>query len=161
MNSPITPIPLLSQRISDLTRNQKSVVFTNGCFDLLHPGHIALLRQARALGDFLAVGINSDESVRRLKGAGRPLFPERERAEILAAMEMVDAVCVFSEDTPLQTINALRPTVLVKGGDWDPDRIVGRQEVERWGGRVVSIPLVEGLSTTGVVDRILRGIRPA
>jgi rfaE bifunctional protein nucleotidyltransferase chain/domain len=130
------------------------VVFTNGCFDILHPGHLDLLSRARALGDVLVVAINSDGSVRRLKGASRPIVPEQERAEILKALEMVDYVCIFDEDTPLQAILRLRPDVLVKGADWTGN-IVGTDEVQGWGGRVVSLPLVEGQSTSGIIERVV------
>jgi rfaE bifunctional protein nucleotidyltransferase chain/domain len=142
-------------------RNGRSVVFTNGCFDLLHPGHIQSLEQARALGDALVVGINSDASVRELKGAGRPIFPELERAEILASLECVDAVVIFNELTPRETIAAILPDVLVKGGDWPGDQIVGREEVEAAGGRVVSIPVVAGYSTTAILDRMRAAGMPA
>jgi D-beta-D-heptose 7-phosphate kinase/D-beta-D-heptose 1-phosphate adenosyltransferase len=132
------------------------VVFTNGCFDLLHPGHVALFEAARAEGDLLVVGLNSDRSVRALKGAGRPLIPEAERAETLAALEAVDRVVVYDEDTPLAVISALRPDVLVKGADWAPDAIVGRAEVEAGGGRVVRVDLTPGRSTTSLLARIRR-----
>ena len=132
------------------------VVFTNGCFDLLHPGHVALFEAARAEGDLLVVGLNSDRSVRALKGAGRPLIPEAERAETLAALEAVDRVVVYDEDTPLAVISALRPDVLVKGADWAPDAIVGRAEVEADGGRVVRVDLTPGRSTTSLLARIRR-----
>ncbi|HET7106625.1 MAG TPA: D-glycero-beta-D-manno-heptose 1-phosphate adenylyltransferase [Candidatus Acidoferrum sp.] len=135
-------------------RNGRRVVFTNGCFDLLHPGHIQLLEAARALGDALVVGINSDESVRALKGAGRPVIPEQERAEILANFECVDAVVVFDELTPQKTVAALVPDVLVKGGDWPGNQIVGREEVEAAGGKVERIEIVEGYSTTEILRRI-------
>ena len=135
-------------------RNGRRIVFTNGCFDLLHPGHIGSLEQARALGDALIVGLNSDASVRQLKGAGRPVLPERERAEILAALESVDAVVIFDEPTPREVIARLLPDVLVKGGDWPGDQIVGREEVEAAGGRVVSIPVVPGYSTTEILRKI-------
>lgn len=138
-------------------RNGRRIVFTNGCFDLLHPGHIGSLEQARALGDALIVGLNSDASVRRLKGAGRPVLPERERAEILAAMECVDAVVIFDEPTPREVIARLLPDVLVKGGDWPGDQIVGREEVEAAGGRVVSVPVVRGYSTTEILRKIRDG----
>jgi D-beta-D-heptose 7-phosphate kinase/D-beta-D-heptose 1-phosphate adenosyltransferase len=141
---------------SEVDRRRKagqSIVFTNGCFDILHPGHVRLLRQAAALGDFLIVGINSDASVRRLKGAGRPFNPVEARAEVLSALESVDALTVFDEDTPLELITALRPDVLVKGGDYRPEEVVGRAEVEAAGGRLVLIPLVEGHSTTSLVQR--------
>ena len=133
------------------------MVFTNGCFDLLHPGHIQSLEQARALGDALVVGLNSDKSVRELKGPGRPVFPELERAEILAALECVDAVVIFDELTPRSVIAALLPDVLVKGGDWPGNQIVGREEVEAAGGRVVSIPVVPGYSTTAILEKIRQG----
>jgi rfaE bifunctional protein nucleotidyltransferase chain/domain len=135
-------------------KGAQRVVFTNGCFDLLHPGHIRSLEEARQLGDVLIVGINSDASVRELKGAGRPVIPENERAEILAALECVDAVVIFGEPTPRETIARLLPDVLVKGGDWDGDKIVGREEVEGAGGRVVRVPVVSGYSTTEILRKI-------
>jgi len=138
-------------------RNGRRVVFTNGCFDLLHPGHIGSLEQARSLGDVLIAGLNSDASVRQLKGAGRPVLPERERAEILAALECVDAVVIFDALTPREVIARLLPDVLVKGGDWASDQIVGREEVEAAGGRVVSIPVVAGYSTTEILRKIREG----
>lgn len=130
------------------------VVFTNGCFDLLHVGHVRYLNAARALGDHLVVGLNSDASVRRLKGPGRPVTPEPERAEILCALAAVDAVVLFEEDTPLSLIEALEPDVLVKGGDWALEAIVGREFVEGRGGRVVTIPIVRGRSTSGLLGRM-------
>lgn len=131
----------------------QTVVFTNGCFDLLHPGHIRLLRQASAEGDYLIVGLNSDDSVRRLKGPSRPINSQHDRAEVLEALECVDAVTVFDEDTPLSLIEAIQPEVLVKGGDYRPEEVVGADEVEAAGGRLVLIPLVEGQSTTRMVLR--------
>jgi rfaE bifunctional protein nucleotidyltransferase chain/domain len=144
---------LISQ-IRSLKRNGRRIVFTNGCFDLLHPGHIRLLEDARALGDALVVGVNSDASVRGLKGPGRPIIPEGERAEILAALAAVDYVVVFDEPTPLALIAALLPDLLVKGNDWGPDEIVGRAEVEQAGGRVISLPLEPGYSTSAILARI-------
>jgi rfaE bifunctional protein nucleotidyltransferase chain/domain len=135
-------------------RNGRLVVFTNGCFDLLHPGHIETLEKARNLGDALVVGVNSDRSVRDMKGAGRPIVPEQERAEVLAALECVDAVVIFDEPTPRETVAALLPDVLVKGGDWASDQIIGRAEVEAAGGRVVSVPVVAGYSTSAMVEKI-------
>jgi rfaE bifunctional protein nucleotidyltransferase chain/domain len=135
-------------------RNGKRVVFTNGCFDLLHPGHIQLLEKARALGDALVVGINSDQSVRMLKGPSRPVIPENERAEVLASLECVDAVVIFDEYTPQRTVAALLPDVLVKGGDWPGNQIVGREEVEAAGGKVVLIDVVQGHSTTEILRKI-------
>jgi len=137
-----------------LRRAGKKVVFTNGCFDILHSGHIDLLRCARALGDLLVVGINSDASVARIKGPNRPITPQSERAELLDGMEMVDFVCTFDEDTPLEAILCIRPDVLVKGSDWTAN-IVGQAEVESWGGNVMAVPLVEGQSTSAIINRIL------
>lgn len=132
----------------------ETVVFTNGCFDLLHLGHLQLLRRSAALGDFLVVGLNSDASIRRLKGPSRPINPENVRAELMAALECVDAVTVFDEDTPLKLIEAIRPNVLVKGGDYRPEEVVGRAEVEAAGGQLVLIPLLEGHSTTNLARRL-------
>jgi D-beta-D-heptose 7-phosphate kinase/D-beta-D-heptose 1-phosphate adenosyltransferase len=129
------------------------IVFTNGCFDLLHPGHVRLLRLAADQGDYLVVGLNSDASIRRLKGPSRPINTADARAEVLSALEAIDAVTIFDDDTPLDLINALRPDVLVKGGDYRPEEVVGRAEVEAAGGRLVLIPLVQGHSTTGLVHR--------
>jgi D-beta-D-heptose 7-phosphate kinase/D-beta-D-heptose 1-phosphate adenosyltransferase len=131
------------------------LVFTNGCFDLLHRGHVAYLAEARALGDYLVVGVNTDASFRRLdKGPGRPVVPEADRAYLLAALANVDAVCLFDEDTPRALISRLLPDVLVKGGDYRLADVVGRDEVEAAGGRVVLIPFVEGYSTTELIRRI-------
>jgi D-beta-D-heptose 7-phosphate kinase/D-beta-D-heptose 1-phosphate adenosyltransferase len=146
--------------VADHKRNGQRVVFTNGCFDLLHPGHIRGFEQARALGDLLIVAINSDSSVRFLKGDARPIIPQHERAEILAALVAVDYVVIFDEVTPREIVSKVLPAVLVKGGDWGPNEIVGREEVEAAGGRVVSIPLEPGYSTTAVIDKI-RALRPA
>jgi len=134
----------------------KRVVFTNGCFDLLHPGHVRYLAQARALGDALIVAINSDRSVRELKGKGRPILNEQERAEVLSALESVDFVVLFDEQTPRQLIAAILPDILVKGGDWTIDTIVGREEVEAAGGQVFSLPYVEQQSTSEIIARIQR-----
>jgi D-beta-D-heptose 7-phosphate kinase/D-beta-D-heptose 1-phosphate adenosyltransferase len=132
----------------------KRIVFTNGCFDLLHPGHVRYLAQARALGDALIVAINSDRSVRELKGKGRPILNEQERAEVLSGLESVDFVVVFDEGTPQQLIAAILPDILVKGGDWTVDKIVGREEVEAAGGQVYSLPYVEQQSTSEIIARI-------
>jgi D-beta-D-heptose 7-phosphate kinase/D-beta-D-heptose 1-phosphate adenosyltransferase len=146
---------MLSGERDRLRRDGKRVVFTNGCFDLLHPGHVRYLAEARALGEVLIVGLNSDRSVRKLKGEGRPVLKEQERAEVLAALEAVDYVTVFDEETPRELIAALLPDVLVKGGDWPVESIVGREEVESAGGTVLSLPYVEGASTTDIIRRIL------
>jgi len=137
-------------------RAGRCLVFTNGCFDLLHTGHISLLQQAAEQGEILVVGLNSDASVRRLKGPDRPLLPEGERALLLASLRTVDYVVLFDEDTPLRLIQALRPDVLVKGEDYTPDQIVGREVLESYGGRVVRVPLVPNLSSTRLIER-LRG----
>lgn len=133
----------------------KRVVLTNGCFDILHPGHVDLFDRARREGDVLVVALNSDTSVRRLKGNKRPILGQDERAEIVAAMEAVDLVCVFDEDTPLAAILKIHPDVLVKGADWEVRGIVGQREVESWGGKVVVLGLVDGQSTTGIVNRVV------
>ncbi|HMA03524.1 MAG TPA: D-glycero-beta-D-manno-heptose 1-phosphate adenylyltransferase [Gemmatimonadaceae bacterium] len=140
-------------------RNQQTgpVVFTNGVFDLLHVGHIDLLTAARALGNRLIVALNSDDSVRRLKGPSRPVRSEAERAYVVAALEAVDAVTVFEEDTPREIVLALRPDVLVKGGDYSLDTIIGRAEVESWGGRVHVVPLTPGQSTTRIIEALRAG----
>lgn len=134
----------------------KKIVFTNGVFDLLHPGHLRYLTQARGLGDLLIVGVNSDRSVRAIKGERRPITPELERVEILEALRCVDAVVIFDEDTPHTIVSALQPDVLVKGADWAEDAIVGRDVVEAHGGKVVRIPVERGYSTSAIVDRIQR-----
>jgi D-beta-D-heptose 7-phosphate kinase/D-beta-D-heptose 1-phosphate adenosyltransferase len=154
LNSSILTLDEAILRFGREKRNGRRVVFTNGCFDLLHPGHVRSLEQARELGDALIVGLNSDAGVRQLKGAGRPVIPERERAEILAALECVDAVVIFDDATPREVISRLLPDVLVKGGDWPGDQIVGREEVEAAGGRVVSVPVVPGYSTTAILKKI-------
>jgi D-beta-D-heptose 7-phosphate kinase/D-beta-D-heptose 1-phosphate adenosyltransferase len=138
-------------------RNSR-VVFTNGCFDIIHRGHVAYLCAARALGDALVVGINTDTSVRRLKGEHRPVVQEDDRAYVVAALACVDAVTLFDEDTPAELIAALLPDVLVKGGDYAPDTVVGRETVEAAGGHVALIPFVAGRSTTGILERIRAAI---
>lgn len=145
--------------VQELKRNNLKVVFTNGCFDILHPGHVRYLRMARQLGDVLVVGINSDRSVREIKGEPRPILTQEERSEILSALESVDFVTVFDESTPRQLIQTILPDILVKGGDWGVNEIVGREDVEATGGRVVSIPFEPGQSTSGIIDRILRAYR--
>ena len=144
----------LQRERHDLRARGVRVVFTNGCFDLLHAGHVRLLERARAEGDFLVVGLNSDASVRGNKGPGRPVISEDERAETLLALESVDRVVIYDEPTPQRVIATVLPDVLVKGADWAADAIVGREEVEQAGGRVVRIDLLAGRSTTALVDRI-------
>jgi len=146
----------LAAELRDRRDRGERVVFTNGCFDLLHPGHIRYLCEAARLGDLLVVGLNSDRSVRTLKGPERPLVPQEERAEMLAALEAVDYVCVFDEDTPRELILQLRPDVLVKGGDYRREDLAGAAEIESWGGETVLAPLTEGKSTRGLIGEILR-----
>lgn len=148
--------PQLKALLQRLQADGKKVVFTNGCFDLLHPGHIRYLEKARAEGDLLVVALNSDSSVQRIKGRGRPILSEDQRCEVLAALECVDYVTVFSEETPFEIIEELLPNVLAKGGDWPLDKIVGRETVERHGGKVVSISFEQGFSTTNIIERISR-----
>lgn len=131
-----------------------TVVFTNGCFDILHAGHVRYLNEAKTLGSVLVVGLNSDESVKRLKGEERPINSEMDRAEVLLGLKSVDMVCLFKDDTPYELIKALSPDVLVKGGDWTPDQIVGSDVVLKKGGQVKSLQFVEGRSTTNIVDKI-------
>ena len=136
------------------------VVFTNGCFDLLHPGHVRCLADARALGDILVVAVNSDRSVRGNKGPDRPLVPQQDRAEVIAALASVDYVTIFDEPTPRELISRIRPDILVKGSDWPLDQVVGREEVEAAGGQVISIPLAPGYSTTKLLEKIRKGAAP-
>jgi rfaE bifunctional protein nucleotidyltransferase chain/domain len=150
----VAPRESVAAGVRDLQAVGKKVVFTNGCFDILHAGHVDLLRRARAQGDALVVAINTDASVARMKGPNRPIIPENERAELLAGLEMVDFVCFFDEDTPLETVLEIRPDVLVKGADWTAN-IVGQREVEGWGGTVVALSLVDGHSTSGIIERVI------
>jgi D-beta-D-heptose 7-phosphate kinase/D-beta-D-heptose 1-phosphate adenosyltransferase len=145
----------LKRKLKAFKEGGKKIVFTNGCFDLLHIGHVRYLKAARAEGDVLVVGVNSDRSVRQIKGPGRPVVPENERAEVLASLVCVDFVTLFDEPDPLITIRSLTPDVLVKGADWEEDGIVGRDVVEAMGGRVVRIPLTEGASTSRIIENIL------
>lgn len=154
--SKLKPLAALARLLARRRRRGARVVFTNGCFDLLHVGHVRYLQAARRCGDLLIVAVNSDRSVRRLKGPGRPIVPARERAHVLAGLVCVDYVVVFDDADPHRLIRRLRPDVLVKGSDWARDRIVGRDLVESWGGRVVRVRMVRGASTTGLIERILK-----
>jgi D-beta-D-heptose 7-phosphate kinase/D-beta-D-heptose 1-phosphate adenosyltransferase len=154
MSQPTFSTGEASAQVTAWRRAGKRVVFTNGVFDLLHPGHIRYLCAARSHGDVLVVAVNSDRSVRGNKGPSRPIVPERERAEMLAALDMVDAVVIFDEETPAAIIDRLRPDVLVKGADWAADAIVGRETVEAGGGVVVRIPIEQGWSTSAIIARI-------
>jgi rfaE bifunctional protein nucleotidyltransferase chain/domain len=150
----IKSLPELVEARHSLSASERIVVFTNGCFDLLHPGHVRYLEQARALGDALVVALNSDRAVRELKGSARPILTEDERAEVIAALACVDLVTIFDDVSPRETIVAVAPDVLVKGGDWGIGEIIGREEVEASGGRVLSLPFVDGCSTSDIIDRI-------
>ena len=142
--------------VAKARKEGKKVVFTNGCFDLLHRGHLHLLREAKKLGDLLVVGLNSDRSVRKIKSADRPILTESDRAELIAALEMVDYVTSFEEPDPYEVIKELRPDVLVKGGDWSRDKIIGADLVEGGGGRVAVIPYLKGYSTTQIIERMCK-----
>jgi D-beta-D-heptose 7-phosphate kinase/D-beta-D-heptose 1-phosphate adenosyltransferase len=159
--SKITPRNELKSTVDRLKREGKKVVFTNGCFDILHAGHTRYLREARKLGDALILALNSDSSVRTIKGPMRPIVPEAERAEVVAALDSVDYVTVFDELTPLELIEFLRPDVIVKGGDWAEKDIVGAETVRKWGGRVAIMPEIEGASTTNIIDKVLQVYRSA
>ncbi|HDS15030.1 MAG TPA: D-glycero-beta-D-manno-heptose 1-phosphate adenylyltransferase [Proteobacteria bacterium] len=152
----IMSLDKLSRILATERQNSRQVVFTNGCFDILHPGHVGYLAAARELGDLLVVGLNSDASIRRLKGERRPIMPEASRAQLLAALAAVDFVTIFSEDDPYALIKILRPEILVKGGDWEPSAIVGADLVRENGGRVLSLPFMETYSTTAIIQEILR-----
>lgn len=156
MDSKILRSDALVSILADIRRGGNKIVFTNGCFDLIHVGHLRYLAESRALGDCLVVAINTDQSVRRIKGPNRPIYPETERAEILASLEMVDVVTYFDEPSPQQVIDLVQPDILVKGSDWSIDSIIGREIVWARGGRVVNIPLVEGFSTSQMISRILK-----
>jgi rfaE bifunctional protein nucleotidyltransferase chain/domain len=156
MKSKIKTQDELRDMIEDLHSAGKKVVFTNGCFDLIHTGHVRYLKIARGYGDVLVVAINSDESIRRIKGDKRPIMPQEERAEVLSALSMVDYVTVFEEDDPHRVVAELMPDVLVKGGDWEVENIIGRDVVEANGGNVYSIPYIEGSSTTTIIDRVVK-----
>jgi D-beta-D-heptose 7-phosphate kinase/D-beta-D-heptose 1-phosphate adenosyltransferase len=144
----------LKDKLEELRKKGKKIAFTNGCFDILHVGHVRYLREAKKTADVLVLALNSDSSVRSIKGEKRPLMNDKERAEILAALEFIDFVTIFRELTPLELINYLKPDILIKGGDWPEEKVVGREEIKKWGGRVAIIPEVKGKSTTNIVEKI-------
>jgi len=146
---------LLKDKLDALRSEGKKIAFTNGCFDILHVGHVRYLKEAKRTADILVLALNSDDSVRTIKGEKRPLVCEAERAELLCALECIDFVTIFSEPTPLQLICYLKPDVLIKGGDWPEDKVVGRDEIREWGGHVTIIPEVAGKSTTNIVDKVI------
>jgi rfaE bifunctional protein nucleotidyltransferase chain/domain len=145
---------VLKNKLEQLRKEGKKIAFTNGCFDILHVGHIRYLREAKNTADVLVLALNSDSSVRAIKGEKRPLMSAEERAEILAALECIDFITIFQELTPLELINYLKPDILIKGGNWPEEKVVGRKEIKKWGGRVAIIPEIEGKSTTNIVEKI-------
>ncbi len=149
----------LSSKVKTLKQDGKRIVFTNGCFDIIHVGHVRYLKEARKLGDVLIVGLNSDESVRTIKGTSRPIVPQAERAEVLSSLRSVDYVVIFNEPDPYNTIAALKPDILVKGGDWHIENIIGRDIVESCGGKVCTIPFIEGASSTNIIESIITKCR--
>lgn len=149
----------LSSKVKTLKQDGKRIVFTNGCFDIIHVGHVRYLKEARKLGDVLIVGLNSDESVRTIKGTSRPIVPQAERAEVLSSLRSVDYVVIFNEPDPYNTIAALKPDILVKGGDWHIENIIGRDIVESCGGKVCTIPFIEGASSTNIIESIITKYR--
>ena len=155
MKDKIKDLKVLTELVSEHKKEGRKIVFTNGCYDLLHIGHIKCFQESKNLGDILIVALNSDRSVRALKGPSRPIIPEEERAEIIAAMESVDYVTIFDQEDPLEIISTVKPDVLVKGGDWSIDTIVGRDVVESCGGKVLSLPMVPGISTSRIIEDIV------
>jgi rfaE bifunctional protein nucleotidyltransferase chain/domain len=145
---------ILKEKLKSLKSEGKKIVFTNGCFDIIHAGHVRYLKEAKKLGDILVLALNSDSSVKAIKGDERPIVPEEERAIVVGSLESVDYVTLFDEETPLRLIEYLRPHILVKGGDWDEENVVGRDTVREWGGKVVIIPEVKGASTTNIIEKI-------
>jgi rfaE bifunctional protein nucleotidyltransferase chain/domain len=153
----VKDLQAIKKVIHRLKGKERKIVFTNGCFDILHPGHTRYLWAARQLGDYLVVAVNSDRSVKAVKGEGRPIMPAEERSELLAALSFVDGVVIFDEDNPLKVIQAILPDVLVKGGDWPVNKIIGADVVKGAGGEVKRIPFVSGYSTTGIIGKIREG----
>ena len=151
----LLPLPELLKILEKERKEGKKIVFTNGCFDIIHAGHVDYLKKARALGDILVVGLNSDDSIRRIKGEKRPIIPQEMRAEVLSSLKPVDYVVIFEEDTPANLIKTIKPDILVKGGDWELDKIVGREFVESYGGKVLTIPFTYDISTTKIINTIL------
>jgi D-beta-D-heptose 7-phosphate kinase/D-beta-D-heptose 1-phosphate adenosyltransferase len=156
MNKIILDWKKLNKKLDSLRKKNNKIVFTNGCFDIIHPGHIDYLKKAKALGDILVIGINSDSSIKRIKGAFRPINSENNRLKILEAFYFVDFLTIFNEDTPYNLIDLVKPDILVKGGDWNISEIVGKNIVEKYGGIVKIIPLLEGYSTSNIIDKILK-----
>lgn len=155
MSEKVKKLAELKLIVHQLKQQGKTVVFTNGCFDILHVGHVRLFQEAKALGDILIVAVNSDASVKAIKGAGRPFVPAEQRAEVVAALASVDYVIIFDEPDPLRIISEVMPQVLVKGGDWTIETIIGREVVEKAGGTVIALPFIDGISSTSIVQRII------
>ena len=151
----LLPLPELLKILEKERKEGKKIVFTNGCFDIIHAGHVDYLKKAKALGDILVVGLNSDSSIRRIKGEKRPIIPQEMRAEVLSSLKPVDYVVIFEEDTPENLIKAIKPDILVKGGDWELSKIVGKDFVESYGGKVLTIPFTYDISTTRIINTIL------
>ena len=154
LKTKLKPLEIIKSEIQALQQQGKKIVFTNGCFDILHAGHVNIFEQARNLGDALVVAVNSDISIKKIKGEKRPVVPESQRMQVLAALEAIDYVIIFEEEDPLMIIEELQPDILVKGGDWPIETIVGREIVEKKGGEILSIPLMEGISTTNIIEEV-------
>lgn len=154
LKTKLKPLEIIKNEIKALQQQGKKIVFTNGCFDILHAGHVDIFQQARNLGDALVVAVNSDISIKKIKGEKRPVVPQAQRMQVLAALEAIDYVVIFDEENPFKIIKEIQPDILVKGGDWPVETIVGREIVEKKGGKVLSIPLMEGISTTNIIEEV-------
>lgn len=154
LETKLKPLEIIKNEIKALQQQGKKIVFTNGCFDILHAGHVDIFQQARNLGDALVVAVNSDISIKKIKGEKRPVVPQVQRMQVLAALEAIDYVIIFEEEDPFKIIKEIQPDILVKGGDWPIETIVGREIIEKKGGKVCSIPLMEGISTTNIIEEI-------
>ena len=154
LKTKLKALEIIKNEIQPLQQQGKKIVFTNGCFDILHAGHVDIFQQARNLGDVLVVAVNSDISIKKIKGEKRPVVPQEQRMQVLAALEAIDYVVIFEEEDPFQVIKELQPDILVKGGDWPIETIVGREIVEKKGGKILSIPLMEGISTTNIIEEV-------
>jgi len=154
LKTKLKPLEIIKNEIKALQQQGKKIVFTNGCFDILHAGHVDIFQQARNLGGALVVAVNSDISIKKIKGEKRPVVPQGQRMQVLAALEAIDYVVIFDEENPFKIIKEIQPDILVKGGDWPVETIVGRELVEKKGGKVLSIPLMEGISTTNIIEEV-------
>ena len=154
LKTKLKPLEIIKSEIQALQQQGKKIVFTNGCFDILHAGHVDIFQQARNLGGALVVAVNSDISIKKIKGEKRPVVPQAQRMQVLAALEAIDYVVIFDEENPFKIIKEIQPDILVKGGDWPVETIVGRELVEKKGGKVLSIPLMEGISTTNIIEEV-------